>query len=352
MDLITFAVLIQNLLTIILVSAVWIKKRSDGYHFLLIFLLAILLDFSYELLVLYFVNDPLHYINTYPSSFRFLKGPSLFLLARFVSGFSVRTRSIFMHYFPFAVAFVFHNLVLLNILTGYQGLRFFYSIYSKTAYFYLLFYLSYLLATLITLFRHPNKEFLRQQTYLKYFIIYLLSAIVVYWALHQFRFNHAELRTAYTLSFLIQFSFVIFFSAKINSHEAYNKPVKIAAVKYVNSPNSQQRLQELFVAVSDLIKREKLFLDPELTLVKVAQKMNLPKEYISQAFNVHGGISFLEFINSLRINEYEERLKKVSNTSITDLIYESGFRSKTTFYKYLKKHSQKSDRSDLPVGIA
>jgi TolB-like protein/AraC-like DNA-binding protein/Tfp pilus assembly protein PilF len=88
-----------------------------------------------------------------------------------------------------------------------------------------------------------------------------------------------------------------------------------------------------------LMDSDKLYLDPELTLRSIAQKLNLPPNHMSLLLNTGFGQNFADFINSYRLEDFKLRLGEDTAHQLTllALAYDSGFNSKTVFNTFFKK---------------
>ena len=74
-----------------------------------------------------------------------------------------------------------------------------------------------------------------------------------------------------------------------------------------------------------------------ITLDKIAIELNISKNILSQYLNDKINKSFSTFINELRIEKAKEFLTAKTNYTIEGIGYESGFKSKSTFYSLFKK---------------
>ncbi|OJJ19899.1 hypothetical protein BKI52_15575 [marine bacterium AO1-C] len=85
---------------------------------------------------------------------------------------------------------------------------------------------------------------------------------------------------------------------------------------------------------------DKLFLETQISLQKLAQHLSLPQREISNIINHHFKTNFRDFINHYRIEEVKVKLKEPSNSnkSIFGIASECGFNSETSFYRLFKKH--------------
>lgn len=79
-----------------------------------------------------------------------------------------------------------------------------------------------------------------------------------------------------------------------------------------------------------LVDEKKLYLDPELTLNRLSRKAVIPARRISEAINRTQKKSVSQFINSFRVSE-ACRLLKQNQASITTIMFESGFQTKSNF---------------------
>tara|TARA_R110002020_G_scaffold37072_5_gene111807 strand:- start:21194 stop:22564 length:1371 start_codon:yes stop_codon:yes gene_type:complete len=108
--------------------------------------------------------------------------------------------------------------------------------------------------------------------------------------------------------------------------------------KYKNSGLTEDMSLTLKSGLLDLLEKQKVYLDNTLTLESLALKMNTDRYSLSQVINQEFGKNFYEIINDYRVGEALLLIKKTRSTkSVNDLIYESGFNNKVSFYKAFKK---------------
>ncbi|MCF6131209.1 helix-turn-helix domain-containing protein [Flavobacterium wongokense] len=102
---------------------------------------------------------------------------------------------------------------------------------------------------------------------------------------------------------------------------------------------SDKGKSEHLTLFEDLVINKKYFLDPELTLDKIADELNLSKSHLSRLINTELKTSFPDYINQLRIKEAQYYLKHpdFSNYTLVAIGLEAGFASKTTFNNTFKK---------------
>ena len=88
-----------------------------------------------------------------------------------------------------------------------------------------------------------------------------------------------------------------------------------------------------------LMDKEKLFTNSNITVNQVAQKMGIPRQYLSEVLNVYLKSNFQDYMNKYRAEEFVECLKdeKFKNYSILGIANEVGFKSKSSFNTTFKK---------------
>lgn len=102
---------------------------------------------------------------------------------------------------------------------------------------------------------------------------------------------------------------------------------------------SDRKKSEHLIQFENLLIDKKYFLDPELTLDKISDELNLSKSHLSRLINTELKTSFPDYINHLRIKEAQYYLKHpdFSNYTLVAIGLEAGFASKTTFNNTFKK---------------
>jgi AraC-like DNA-binding protein len=96
---------------------------------------------------------------------------------------------------------------------------------------------------------------------------------------------------------------------------------------------------DLISQLDQLIKSEKIHLDPNLSLVNLSLRLNTNRTHLSQIFNEHHQVSFNDYINELRVKEICRLLisSNDKNFTIDHILACSGFNSKSPFYSAFRK---------------
>ncbi|NUQ22426.1 MAG: helix-turn-helix domain-containing protein [Saprospiraceae bacterium] len=88
-----------------------------------------------------------------------------------------------------------------------------------------------------------------------------------------------------------------------------------------------------------LMEEEHLYLNSELTLKDLSDRLQSNKQYVSEVLNSYIGKTFYDFVNDYRIEAFKRLAADPSNSSLTllGLALEAGFNSKATFNAVFKK---------------
>jgi len=91
--------------------------------------------------------------------------------------------------------------------------------------------------------------------------------------------------------------------------------------------------------VRQKVEENKLYLDTELTLASLAEKIGIHPKELSQVINQGSGGNFYDFVNQYRVLEFQNRIKQEGSEKLSLLghAFESGFASKSTFNHIFKK---------------
>lgn len=101
------------------------------------------------------------------------------------------------------------------------------------------------------------------------------------------------------------------------------------------------KFERIFNEVDQLMKEHQLFMEPEITLKDVSDKLNAPSAVVSQAIKIYTNHSFPSYINSFRVNMVIEKINSplFKTYTILSLALESGFNSKASFNRIFKQQT-------------
>ena len=109
--------------------------------------------------------------------------------------------------------------------------------------------------------------------------------------------------------------------------------------KYKTVSIAPDRIEKTVHTLLRLMEEEKLYLDPDLTLNKLSQKLRIHYNQLSRVINERFGLSYNDFINKYRIEAAKQKLisSQEKERTILDIIYSTGFYSKSVFNQAFKK---------------
>ncbi|WP_180898086.1 helix-turn-helix domain-containing protein [Martelella soudanensis] len=95
------------------------------------------------------------------------------------------------------------------------------------------------------------------------------------------------------------------------------------------SPVPEEGDRDILERLDRLLADERLYLEPSLTLARLARRLQMPAKQLSAALNRATGENISRYINRFRIDHACERLSAGDN--VTTAMLESGFNTKSNF---------------------
>lgn len=126
-------------------------------------------------------------------------------------------------------------------------------------------------------------------------------------------------------------------AGKVEDEVIIQQPEAILEIQPVEEPEIPSEIQQLGDKIKERLDHDQLFLQEELSLNTLAQQLDTSSHKLSIALNSLYKQTFYEFINDYRIKYAAQQLVDQPKTSITDIYFEAGFTTKSTFYSYFKK---------------
>jgi AraC-like DNA-binding protein len=85
----------------------------------------------------------------------------------------------------------------------------------------------------------------------------------------------------------------------------------------------------------------KSYLNPELSLPKLAEEVGISNHYLSQVINERFKLNFFDFINRYRVEAFKAKVKdpRFTNYSLLGIAFECGFNSKSAFNRVFKQNT-------------
>jgi AraC-like DNA-binding protein len=146
-----------------------------------------------------------------------------------------------------------------------------------------------------------------------WYIVWILISILIYWMGHMgiYKFGVQEER----------------------------KKIRHYSMEHASVHVYEKQKNEHVAAFEAHVVRQKRFLDPELTLDKISEEINVSKSHLSRMINTELQTSFPDYINTLRVEEAKAYMSQpeFANYTLVAVGLEAGFASKTTFNNAFKK---------------
>ncbi|MBI5915400.1 MAG: helix-turn-helix domain-containing protein [Bacteroidetes bacterium] len=110
-------------------------------------------------------------------------------------------------------------------------------------------------------------------------------------------------------------------------------------VKYEKSGLTEEKAKALMAKLDALFTWGKIYLDPELTLQQLADRLGVTPHLVSQLLNQHKQQSFFDFVNGCRVAHFKTAVNDPANAhlSLLGIAFDSGFNSKAAFNAVFKK---------------
>jgi AraC-like DNA-binding protein len=116
--------------------------------------------------------------------------------------------------------------------------------------------------------------------------------------------------------------------------------------RYVRSGLKSDKAATLKQELDRFMLTEKPYLDNDLNLRDLAERLGVFPHYLTQLLNEHYGQNFFDFVNSHRASAVKKALTERASDreSILSIAFSCGFNSKATFNTAFKKHIGQTPR--------
>ena len=115
-------------------------------------------------------------------------------------------------------------------------------------------------------------------------------------------------------------------------------------LKYSGSTLKDDEASEYAEKLIEYMRLEKPYLNPDLTLTKLASDIDISTHHLSQIINEQFKLNFFEYINQFRVEEVKSRIidPKFEPYSLLGIAFDSGFNSKSSFNRIFKKFTNQT----------
>ncbi len=189
--------------------------------------------------------------------------------------------------------------------------------------------------------------------YLQQFVILLWALNITILALYIFVANYYVDFVAVPLVSTIFYIFLVktaFNHTAVFTHEDFSNFKKsLSKLEDLDVSRSgskefeQQEIDRIKNKIDQLMNEEKIYIDPDLSIVKLSEALELTVHQTSYFINRYLNSNFFNLINSKRIELAREIMKQRGDKSEIEVIgFEVGFNSKSAFYRAFNKYVHQS----------
>lgn len=327
------AIIMQGLLSALMIT----RRNKKTFFFLFFYLLVVCSDFLFEMFLYNYFEQSTRYIEIIPSSFRLLKGPLLFLFTHQLVGKPINSRFYPLFFLPFFLCFFANVIALSNLFFDGEisaNILRVHAFIFKQYYFY---WYGFVCLSLFQLNRYYETGSSAFKAY-KLFLSYLCITLVLYRLAYLGGIDKDLLRVINNYSFFIQFALLVNLSLRSTqlSKVAVAEVALVNKEKYQYSPLSKEEQDRIATLIHSYLKSGTAYIEEEFSLHSLAMAIGFSKHQVSQVITDTMQSNFYELVNTYRLELFLHKLDRDPSLSVSDLSYQVGFKSRTTFYKYFK----------------
>ncbi len=164
-------------------------------------------------------------------------------------------------------------------------------------------------------------------------IIYTFYCILALWTTSSF-FENPDFDAMYISGSLVMWIVLDYF---IYKHKSVLNELNTDTHTVIQEQTlSAEKNSELKDKIENLFTKDKIFLNPQLKITDIADKVGTNRTYVSQFFNQQNSSTFFDYVNSYRI-EYACKLLSGTNENITVISEKSGFSNIQSFYRVFSR---------------
>ncbi len=344
----------QIIFGIILISS---KKKTKSDFILICWLIILSLPFLQSILFISDISLPI-LSKVFNQSFTLLHGPLLYLYLKELTKKEDDKIKYWPHFMIFAlfyIIFIFDRAPLhpggplTNVDSGFSLLKHFGLINAVI-------FIVYGTLSLQSLYSHRKslkETFAYESGSITLFWINFLPLLFVFLIMSVLIIENTSLNATVDIDevhltlFLFFALYLIFFGLrqkqvypdKVPELEIEIEDEIIEEITEEKSPSNSEN-QHLLDKIDEVMERDKLYLNPVLSVYDLADSVHVSRHKISQLLNNDLSMNFYQYVNQYRLKEVCRRLEEdVDNKyNILDHAFDSGFNSKSSFNNLFKTH--------------
>lgn len=192
--------------------------------------------------------------------------------------------------------------------------------------------------------REFNKELIRLDLNWLKFILSFILVFTLIWAYFTYRNIFVENDKPNFYLLWIGIATIIYLLGHIGIYKygIILERKKLRTISILSNRSKKNEVTNEHIAELEfLMKQEKFYLNPNLSLETVAKKLNISPSYLSRLIHNELNTSFSNYVHLYRINEAKSYLSnpEFSNYTIVAIGLEAGFNSRSSFFGVFKKET-------------
>ncbi|MBB6329164.1 AraC-like DNA-binding protein [Chryseobacterium sediminis] len=335
---IIMVVVLQALITLTLLMSL-IKNRESVLNMLLLYIGVVTLDMGYE----YFIIQKFGYesvLYEIPGSLRVFKGLIFLYITTHLIHAKWRDKLKYL-IVPLTLVVIHHATATSAKMLNLSWADLAISSYKSYFVYYSYYWIACLVLCIYLLTRYRKNITHPVAGNFRYLVGYVLLGVLIFWAVYQLGWDTLIYQKIYSLLFLFQFGWILYVYILTYQHKLQEQQ----NILHSSAPKETYQYKDLskidFDSVQSAIisfyQESHVYLDEEFTLDQLSSHLKISKSDLSITFNKHLHSNFHEYTNRNRIQHFKQILSEDPSASVTDLAFQCGFKSKSTFYKYFKK---------------
>ena len=187
-----------------------------------------------------------------------------------------------------------------------------------------------------------NFEFFQKINYIASWWDYFSFAIIFYYIAITGYSSSIETKVPFKINLLGQQSLLLLPMGTPNQTDSFIEDAEIiefVSNQQVSSPDDDTLLLDWKPKILVLVRDERAYEDPELSLSQVARQLKTNPSIISKVINQGFKLNFNDFVNFYRIEAVKDKLTagEQKTQTLLGIAYDCGFNSKATFNRAFKK---------------
>ncbi len=254
----------------------------------------------------------------------FAIGPLTFLYTLlFLKFYSKLSKLYLLHFAPSIFILIFDENLLREVTCGSKNIV-------------ILFQLGlYIILTAFAIYKAFRKYLLNNNE--KKWIIGIASSMLLFW-LGYFLFFIGFTQCISAMAFFASGAYwlIILIMSGISIQKQSKGEKKSTIIK-----DQTEQTKDIITSLINLLENEKIYLESDITLEKLAKKLSVNRNILSHAINSNFNKNFNKLLNYYRVEEVKKLLNnpKYTNTKISFIAYECGFNTLSSFYTAFKEQT-------------